>query len=54
VDAHAQAGFGETERRGAAGDAAADDCNVDAAVVAAVRTRRDGVFEPVRVQDTER
>jgi hypothetical protein len=46
--------LGETERRGASGDATADDRDVDAAVVRTVLTRRDGVFEPVRVQDEER
>jgi hypothetical protein len=54
VDADAKAAFGEAQRGGAAGDAGADDRDVDAALVAPVRARRNGVFEPVRVQDVER
>jgi hypothetical protein len=54
MDAHAQTPFREAQRRRAPGHAAADDRDVDTAVVAAIRTRRNGIFEPVRIQDVER
>ncbi|HKC77782.1 MAG TPA: hypothetical protein VKB70_05280 [Gaiellaceae bacterium] len=54
MDAHAKPGLGEAHCGGAAGDPAADDGDVDAAVIAAVLARRNGIFEPVRVQDVER
>jgi hypothetical protein len=53
VDPHAKPSLGEAQRRGASGNAAADDRDVDATVVATVFTRRDRVFEPER-QDVER
>jgi hypothetical protein len=54
VNADAQAGLGESECRGASGDTPADDRDVDATDVATVLARRNGIFEPVRVQDVER
>jgi hypothetical protein len=54
VDADTETTLGETERGGAAGYAGADDRDVDAAGMAAVRSGRDGIFEPVRVQEVER
>jgi hypothetical protein len=54
VDAHAQASRGKAHGRRAAGDAAADDRDVDAALVPAVLAWWDGIFEPVRIQDVER
>lgn len=54
VDANAKAGLGQTERGRAAGDSAADDRDIDPAVVLTVGARWDRVFEPVRIQDVER
>jgi len=54
VETHAQAGLGKPECRGTAGDTSADNRDVDAAVVRAALARRDGFFEPVRIQDVER
>jgi hypothetical protein len=54
VHANAKAGLGETQRGRATGDARTDNRDVDAAVVAAVRAWRDGIFEPVRIQDVVR
>jgi hypothetical protein len=54
VDAHTLPGLGEPERGRATGDAAPDDRDVDAALMAPLRERWSWVFEPVRVQDSER
>jgi hypothetical protein len=54
VDPHPQAPLGEAQRGRATGDAAADDRDVDAAVMRSVIALGDGVFEPERVQDVER
>jgi hypothetical protein len=54
VNPHAEAGLREPQRRGAAGDAGADDRDVDPAVVAGLDAGRDGIFEPIRVQDVLR
>jgi hypothetical protein len=54
VDADAKARLGKAERRGASGYAAADDRDVDAAVVRTALTWRNRVFEPVRIQDVKR
>jgi hypothetical protein len=54
VDAHAKPRLGEPKRRRASGNATPDDRDVDAAVMATVVTRRNGILEPVRIQDVER
>jgi hypothetical protein len=54
VDADAQASFRKTERRRAAGDAGADDRDVDPAVMAGVYAGWSRIFEPERVQEVRR
>jgi hypothetical protein len=54
MDTHPQSALGEPERRGPAGDARADDRDVDPAVVAGVSARWCGIFEPERVQEVGR
>jgi hypothetical protein len=54
VNAHTKSRFRQAERRRASGDAASDNGDVYAAVVAAILARRNGIFEPVRIQDVER
>jgi hypothetical protein len=54
VDADANARLGEAACRGATCDAAADDRDVYATLVDRALSRRDRVFEPVRIQDVER
>jgi hypothetical protein len=54
VDADAEARPGEPQGRAAAGDAGADDRDIDPSVVTGGGWKRDRVFEPVRVQEVER
>jgi hypothetical protein len=54
VDPNAQAALCEPECCRAAGDAGADDRDVDPAVVPAGGEERCGIFKPVRVQDVGR
>jgi len=54
VHAHAEAGLGETKRGRAAGDASADDRDVDPPVLSRLGVLRCRILEPVRVHEARR